>query len=326
MSLIDEYDFSAVAGKGGDGVVRWRREKFLPKGGPSGGNGGKGGDIRLRGTRDSTVLRQIVHRHEYFAQDGEPGSSSSKTGADAPHLYIDVPIGSIVTNTETGEHFEILEEQKEYTLLRGGVGGLGNEHFKSSTNQQPMQATKGKSGEKGNFHIELRLIADVGLVGLPNAGKTSLLNALTNANARVGSYPFTTIDPNLGVYYGYVLADIPGLIEGASTGKGLGHRFLRHISRTRALVHCISLERDDIVQDYDTIERELSTYEPLRSIPRHVILTKRDVSSDELVRKISETLLTERGVEVLGAITVLDDNDVKAFGDALVNLLKARVE
>jgi GTPase len=326
MSLIDEYDFSAGAGKGGDGVVRWRREKFLPKGGPSGGNGGKGGDIRLRGTRDSTVLRQIVHRHEYFAQDGEPGSSSSKTGADAPHLYIDVPIGSIVTNTETGEQFEILEEQKEYTVLRGGIGGLGNEHFKSSTNQQPMQATKGKSGEKGNFHIELRLIADVGLVGLPNAGKTSLLNALTNADAKVGSYPFTTLDPNLGVYFGYVIADIPGLIEGASSGKGLGHKFLRHISRTRVLFHCISLERDDVVEDYDTVERELGAYEPLQSISRYVILTKRDITSEDHADEVKELLMTERGVHVLATITVLDDNDVKEFGDMLVNLLKAQAD
>ncbi len=322
MSLIDEYDFSASAGKGGDGVVRWRREKFLPKGGPAGGNGGRGGDVRIRGIRDNNALRPLMYRHEYAAQDGEPGASSSKTGADAPHLYINVPIGSVVTNRGSGEAIEILEEGKEYTILQGGVGGLGNEHFKSSTNQRPMQATKGQPGEKGDFHVELRLIADLGLVGLPNAGKTSLLNALTNADAKVGSYPFTTLDPNLGVYYGHIIADIPGLIEGASSGKGLGHKFLRHISRTRALIHCISLERGDVLASYDTVEQELSAYDSLVAIPRHVLLTKRDLVSDDAIRDIKTKLSSERAVPVLGAVTVLDDDDIKELGDMLVDLLR----
>ena len=206
-----------------------------------------GGHFIVEAIRDITALRNVVRKDIYKAGDGYPGQKNSMHGANGEEYVLQLPLGSRITNKETGEYFDLVTEGERIRLLRGGEGGYGNEHFKSSINQTPMEATKGKDGEQGTFHIELKLIADVGLVGLPNAGKTSLLNAVTNANARVADYPFTTLDPNLGMYHKYIIADIPGLIEGASEGKGLGHKFLRHISRTDVILHCISLESTDVI-------------------------------------------------------------------------------
>ncbi len=323
MGLIDEYEFTAEAGDGGNGVVRWRREKYRPKGGPCGGDGGRGGNIYLKGIRDITYLGRISHTHKYEAAIGQDGGSNSKTGSDGEDLTIDLPIGSIVTNIDTGSTVELLEEGATYKVLQGGCGGQGNEHFKSATNQRPMQATKGVPGERGSFRVELRLIADVGLVGLPNAGKTSLLNALTNANARVGAYPFTTLDPNVGVYHRYVLADIPGLIEGASKGKGLGHKFLRHISRTRVLLHCISLERESVLTDYDIIQKELMKFDHVGDIPMYVVLTKSDTVDDSVSRATQDKLKEERNVNLLATVSILNDESIKNLADALTKLLQS---
>lgn len=321
MAFVDEYTFSARAGNGGDGVVRWRREKFRPKGGPSGGDGGRGADVYIVGVRDIAMLARITHKDTYRADDGEAGGSDSCHGADAEHLMIKLPIGSVVTNTTTGEVVELLTEDQPVRILAGGVGGFGNEHFKSSTNRKPFDATKGAEGEGGTFKVELKLIADVGLVGLPNAGKTSILNALTNANAKVGAYPFTTLDPNLGVYHGYVLADIPGLIEGASEGKGLGHKFLRHISRTSVILHCISLEQDTILENYDVIRSELSSHGEVATKNEYVLLTKSDLSTPDDIKKVKNLLEKERGAHVLGSFSILDDESIKSLGDSIVKIL-----
>jgi len=322
MALVDEYKFGATAGTGGDGVVRWRREKFRPKGGPCGGNGGKGGDVYLRAIRDIMVLGRISHIDTYKAQNGIPGGDNSRTGADAPDLYIDLPTGSIVTNTDTGDQYELLTEGETVCVLEGGAGGMGNEHFKSSTNQRPMQATKGKEGVSGHFNVELRLIADIGLIGLPNAGKTSILNALTSAGAKVGDYPFTTLDPNLGVYHRYVIADVPGLIEGASEGKGLGHKFLRHIARTRVLVHCISLERDNLADTYNIVRNEISQRQDIEPKQEYVLLTKTDTVDQHKVAEAVNIVKELVGSRVLTPVSILDDAAIKSLGDELVELVR----
>ncbi len=325
MALIDEYSFFAEAGRGGDGVVRWRREKFKPKGGPSGGDGGRGGDFYIEAVRDITALKKISQKDRYSAENGKHGAKNSMHGADGKDFILYLPIGSVVTNVDNGNVYELLREGEAICVLKGGYGGLGNEHFKSSTNQTPMHATKGKEGESGNFIVELKLIADVGLVGLPNVGKTSLLNALTNADAKVANYPFTTLGPNLGVYYNYILADIPGIIEGASKGRGLGYKFLRHVSRTNVILHCISLERDNLSRDYATIRNELTDYPDILEKEEYIVLTKSDTVEDyrkieEMQKEIEEKI----GKKVFAVISILDDQSVKILGDRLVRLLREK--
>ncbi len=322
MSLIDECKFHASAGRGGDGVVRFRREKFRPKGGPSGGDGGDGGNFYIEGIRDILALRDISRKDKYSAEDGKPGEKNSRHGANGDDFILKLPIGSVVRNLETGEEIELVKEGERVLLLKGGEGGLGNENFKSSTNQKPMHATKGKDPEVGDFEVELKLVADIGLVGLPNVGKTSLLNSITNAGAKVANYPFTTLDPNLGVYYKYVIADIPGIIEGASSGKGLGHKFLRHISRTSVILHCISLERDNIEQDYAVIRKELESYPEILEKDEHIVLTKSDTVTKEDIENAKKIVNQKLGKDVFAVITILDDESIKKLGDKIVNLFK----
>ena len=321
MAFLDEIIITAKAGKGGDGVVRWRREKFIPKGGPSGGDGGRGGDVYIRAVRSLRVLDQYRAKKEYTAENGEAGASSSLTGAGGKDLTIDFPIGSKVTNRTTGEAWELTKEGQTIKILKGGQGGFGNEHFKSSTNQTPQEATKGKEGEEAELHIEVSLISDVGLIGFPNAGKSSLLNALTNATAKIGDYPFTTIDPNLGDLHGYIIADIPGLIEGASEGKGLGHAFLRHIAKTRVLVHLISFEQANMTKAYETIREELQQYgHGLEEKEEIILLTKTDVTQPEAVAQTVKKF--EKMGKPVYAVTLFDDASVKAFQDELIRFLQ----
>lgn len=321
MAFLDEIIITATAGKGGDGVVRWRREKFIAKGGPNGGDGGKGGDVYIRAVRSLRVLDQYRAKKEFFAEEGEAGGSRSFTGADGNRLYIDFPVGSKITNTSSDEVWELTKEGQEIKILKGGQGGYGNEHFKSSTNQAPKEATPGKPGEMAELHIEISLIADVGLIGFPNAGKSSLLNALTSAHAKVGDYPFTTLDPNLGDLYGYIIADIPGLIEGASDGKGLGYKFLRHVAKTKFLVHLISLENPLPMKAYETIRGELEKYgSNLIEKPEIILLTKTDVSDPETVAA-TKNKFEKLGLQVF-AVTLFDDNSVKTFQDDLIHILK----
>lgn len=319
--FIDELTLTLRAGNGGDGVVRWRHEKGKEFSGPSGGDGGRGGNVRILGVRDISYLARYANTKELSAERGEDGKRNSMEGKNGDDLILGLPVGSVVTNTETGERLELLHEGEEFLVLKGGRGGLGNEHFKGPTNQQPMESTPGKEAESGEFRIELELVVDGGFIGLPNAGKSSLLNALTNAHAKIGAYPFTTLDPNLGDLYGFILADIPGLIEGASSGKGLGHKFLRHIKRTKVLLHCISVEHEDVLAAYDTVRTELASYgEGLTDKKEIILLTKTDTVEPEK----SETLKKEfeaRGFAVF-TVSILDDAALKTLSDGLVRILR----
>jgi GTP-binding protein len=324
MAFIDEMTVHVRAGRGGNGVVRWLHEKFKEFGGPSGGDGGRGAHVYVRAVRDTTLLARYKNIKEFNAPNGQPGGNNSKHGANGEDMYIDLPVGSVITNKSTKEVYKLNKEGEEIQILKGGNGGLGNERFKSSTNQTPEEWTPGKNGEEADFYIEVELIADAGLIGLPNAGKSSLLNALTKAHAKVGAYQFTTLEPNLGALYNYVLADIPGLIEGASEGRGLGHKFLRHIKRTKMLFHCISLEHETIEEIqavYKTIRKELEEYHPDMVLKKEVILlTKSDVYTPALlaekVTKIKAKIKEWKGKEVL-VVSVYDIDSLKNLSDFL---------
>lgn len=322
MAFIDELTIHGRGGRGGDGVVRWLNLKAAEFSGPAGGNGGKGGAVYIRGVRDIAILARYTGTKEFRAGDGGAGQGRSRHGADGKDVVVDLPVGSLVRNLETGETFELLEDGQQIMILSGGRGGVGNEHFKSSVNRTPEQSTKGQEGQSADFHIELRLVADAGFVGLPNAGKSSLLNSLTNAKAQVGAYAFTTLDPNLGALFGFVLADIPGLIEGASKGKGLGHKFLRHITRTRMILHCVSLEEEDPVAVYTTVRNELASYDESLAEKRElIILTKTDMVDAQTLSNIT-TLFETMGKEVT-SVSILDDASVKALLDRIVSILRA---
>lgn len=322
--LVDHITLNIKAGKGGDGVVRWRREKGIPYGGPAGGDGGKGGDVYLRVVRDIFALTQYIQKKDWEGNPGESGQKRSMHGKSADDLYLTVPLGSIVHNREYDIKFECNEE-KDILILRGGKGGLGNENFKSSTNRTPMEFTKGEIGEFATFDIELLLIADVGIIGLPNAGKSSLLNALTRASAKVGDYPFTTLEPNLGAYFGYVLADIPGLIEGASEGKGLGHKFLRHIKRTKTLIHLVSAENENVGDVYKTIRSELGKYDKeLLEKEEVVVLSKIDTIDEKTLKEKVKELEKASKKEVI-TLSLYEDSSVKKFGDVLTKVLVDKV-
>lgn len=285
--VVDEAKITVKAGHGGPGKV-----SFYPKAksGPDGGNGGKGGNVYLKATTDLMALRPFTVKKTIQAENGEGGGSFQKTGRDGKDITVLVPIGSEVKDLENDETIEINEDGQTILIARGGLGGKGNYELRSSRNTTPLNAQPGLPGERRELGIELKLIADIGLIGLPNAGKSSLLNELTAAKAKVASYPFTTLEPNLGVFRHKILADIPGLIEGASTGKGLGIKFLKHIEKTGMLLHCISSESDDVKRDYLTIRGELKNYNPeLLSKKEVILLTKSDlVDKDELRINSSE--------------------------------------
>jgi GTP-binding protein len=319
MAFIDEIIFRARAGKGGDGVVRWMHEKGKEWAGAGGGNGGKGGDVYVEGVSDLNILTKHRAIKQFTAQDGRDGANFSRQGESGMDCIIYLPVGSVVKNLETGRTVEILQKGERHIILHGGKGGLGNQYFKASTNVRPEQSTTGKAGEEAEFLVELNLIADIGLVGLPNAGKSSLLNALTKAKAKVGNYAFTTLDPNLGVLHELIVADIPGIIEGASEGKGLGIKFLKHVKRTKILLHLISLEniKDGIDTAYHVIRGELESYgQGLEAKPEMLILTKTDiVDGDELKKAIKVAKKLNKNVHT---VSVLDDKSIKLLGEEIV--------
>lgn len=336
MAFIDEMTIYAEAGRGGDGVVRWRHEKFIPKGGPAGGDGGRGGNFYIQAVRDIHLLSRYQAKKEFKAGRGEDGGKKSLHGKNGEDFILELPIGSIVTNLDTEEEWQLSEEGQKIIILKGGYGGFGNEHFKGPTNTTPKEYREGQEGERGNFKIELELFADIGLIGLPNAGKTSLLNTLTNAQAKVADYPFTTLDPNLGDFYGYIIADIPGLIEGASEGKGLGMKFLRHIKRTKMLAHLISFENlskgtAGMLKAYKEIRKELEKYDKklnsdegkLCSKKEIIILTKSDIVENPkiITKKLKEFEKISKNSFVL---SLYDDKMVKEFGDDLIKILRKK--
>jgi GTP-binding protein len=321
MAFIDELKVHLKAGSGGNGVVRWLHEKGIDHAGPAGGNGGKGGDVYLKTLRDVSVLSKYKNIKEFSAKRGNDGMKKSMHGKDGEDFYFELPIGSVVTNLVTREKFELFKEGEEIKVLNGGRGGLGNEYFKSSVNIAPEQFSEGKRGEEADFFIELQLMADAGFVGLPNAGKSSLLNALTNSKSKVASYQFTTLEPHLGDMYGFILADIPGLIEGASEGKGLGDKFLRHIKRTKMILHCVSLESKKPLTDYNVIRKELENYSrELAEKKEVIILTKTDEVDEKRVKEVKK-IISKKNKDIL-EVSILDDKSIKNIKDTLIKKLR----
>ncbi|HEX2792150.1 MAG TPA: GTPase ObgE [Candidatus Paceibacterota bacterium] len=321
MAFVDEMNAKATAGTGGNGVVRWLHLKGLEKAGPAGGDGGRGGDVVLEGVRDLSMLASYRFTKSFRAQDGGAGAGNDRHGKDGEPAVIKVPVGTVATVEETGETFELLEDGQRLVVFKGGAGGFGNAHFKSSVNRNPFESTPGRKGQEGTLHITLKLIADAGFVGFPNAGKSSLLNALTKSRSRVAAYPFTTLDPHLGDFYGYLLADIPGLIEGASDGRGLGSKFLRHVERTGFLVHLVSAEQEDLEKSYRAIRAELEAAGSGLTEKRElVVLSKIDMLPPEEQAGAVSSLAKAIGKEVI-PLSVIDDDLLKAFSDRLAKEL-----
>lgn len=291
MKFIDEVTIAVESGKGGRGCVSFRRERFIPRGGPDGGDGGDGGDVILRTTSRKRTLYHLQNKKHYRASNGTHGQGSNKTGRSGADLTIDLPPGTLVQDAETGELlFDLVEPDRQVIIAKGGRGGQGNARFKSSTHQAPRFAQPGEEGQVRTLKLELKLLADIGIIGLPNAGKSTLISMLSAAQPKIANYPFTTLTPNLGVVKGpgnepFVVADIPGLIEGAHEGAGLGIRFLRHVERTRVLVHLIdasALDPENPLTPYRTINEELRNYsEALAEKPQLVVLNKLDIEGSE---------------------------------------------
>ncbi len=285
--LITEIVIDLKAGDGGDGRVSFYKYRR----GPDGGNGGKGGSVYVKATSNIYALNKLAKNIKIKAKNGQPGMSNKKSGKDSKDLEIELPIGTIITDKDSGKKFEITDKHSHFLLCKGGFGGKGNWEYRSSTNTTPKYAQKGFRGQQKNLHINLKLIANYGLIGLPNAGKSSLLKELTSANPKIASYPFTTLEPNLGELNGKIIADIPGLIEGASEGKGLGIKFLKHIERVSLLFHCVSCELENPGKAYRIIRNELKAYNPkLIKMPEVILLTKIDQKSETEIKSIAKRL------------------------------------
>ena len=296
-NFVDYVKIFCRSGKGGSGSAHLRRDKLTSKGGPDGGDGGRGGHIILKGNEQLWTLLHLKYSRHVFATHGGSGGSSLKTGADGADAFIEVPLGTVARNAETNElMFEITRQGEEKFFITGGRGGLCNDHFKSSTHQTPRFSQPGEDGDEGSFVLELKLLADVGLVGFPNAGKSTLLSAMSSAKPKIADYPFTTLVPNLGIVKyrddrSFVMADIPGIIEGASEGKGLGHRFLRHIERNSMLIFMVPADSKDIGDEYRILLKELEKYNPeLLDKRRLLAISKSDMLDEELIDEIRKDL------------------------------------
>ena len=315
--LIDDVIVTIHAGKGGNGAVSFRTREGNPKGGPDGGNGGNGGSVYLQGVDDLTALSKFQYKKVWKAEDGIPGKRNNLFGKNAEDLIILLPVGTSVHVEETDETYEITDTITRHLIARGGKGGRGNNEFKSATNQAPRFAEKGEMGEEKQLHLVLRLIANIGLIGLPNAGKSTLLSLLTSAKPKIGDYPFTTLEPNVGMLGRVMLADIPGLIEGASEGRGLGLTFLKHIEKTYLLVHCIDASQEDLPRSYQVVRREFEKFNTeLLTKPEIIVLTKTDlVSPEELAKKIESLSPLNNQIFPLSAF---DDTAIEAFKQELI--------
>ncbi|MEW6493367.1 MAG: GTPase ObgE [Cyanobacteriota bacterium] len=298
MQFIDQAEIEVEAGKGGDGIVAFRREKYVPAGGPSGGNGGRGGDVILEVVEHLQTLLDFKYAHRFKSDDGGRGGRNNRTGADGGDRIIQVPLGTVVYDADTDEMLgDLVQPGQTLCVAKGGKGGLGNKYFLSNRNRAPEHALPGLPGEQRHLRLELKLLAEVGIIGLPNAGKSTLISALSSARPKIADYPFTTLIPNLGVVRkpsgdGTVFADIPGLIEGAHLGTGLGHDFLRHIERTRLLLHLIDATADDPIANYHTIQQELQAYgRGLPQRPQILALNKIDAVEAERADALATELM-----------------------------------
>jgi len=330
--LIDDVTIKVKAGNGGRGSVAFNNIKMNL--GPTGADGGNGGDIYFEGVSDLGTLSQFRYKKRLAAENGENGKKQFNDGTNGKDLILKIPIGTVVYNLSSGKNLEIMEIGQRLLIAKGGRGGKGNFKFRSSTNTSPTEFQEGAPGEEYKLRLELKLIADIGFIGLPNVGKSSLLNELTDAKSKVANYLFTTLEPNLGVYYELILADIPGLIEGASNGKGLGIKFLRHIKRTKMLAHLVSFENgEEMISVYKKIRKELEKYDPVKSLRDHgagpsltekdelIILTKTDVTDEETIKKIIKEF--KKLKKPIFTISLYDDASIKTFSDLLIKILKS---
>ncbi|HEB95698.1 MAG TPA: Obg family GTPase CgtA [Sedimenticola thiotaurini] len=335
MKFVDEATIRVEAGRGGNGAVSFRREKYIPRGGPDGGDGGDGGSVYLVADSGLNTLVDFRHRRRHRADSGQPGAGRNRTGRSAGDLHVPVPVGTRVSDLETGELIgELLSHGQTLLVAQGGFHGIGNARFKSSTNRTPRQFTPGSEGEKRDLKLELILLADVGLLGMPNAGKSSLIRRISSARPKVADYPFTTLYPNLGVVRvgserSFVVADVPGLIEGAAEGAGLGIRFLKHLERTRLLLHLVDIapadESVDPADEVRRIDRELERYSPeLAARERWLVLNKIDLLSPQELQRRREQLL--RALDWEGevfAVSALSGAGIEALVEALMQRLEA---
>jgi len=318
--LVDNIPLHIKAGNGGDGAATFLRNALTAKGGPDGGNGGNGGNIYFQGSTNINDLRQFRFQKKITAEDGVPGKHKKLFGKNAPHITIYLPLGTRITDTASGSVIEITDTATRILLALGGKGGRGNSEFKSATNQAPLFAEKGTPGEEKKLLLELRLIADVGLIGLPNCGKSSLLSVLTNATPKIGNYAFTTLEPNIGMFKKRPIADIPGLIEGASKGRGLGIAFLKHIEKTKVLVHCIDSSDENAEKAYETVRHEFKQYNAsLLDKPEIILLTKTDLVTENTIKN-NIKILQKKGKQVL-TCSIYDQKSLDLLKQELENLL-----
>jgi GTP-binding protein len=326
VKFVDSATIAVQAGDGGKGCVSFRREKFVPKGGPDGGDGGRGGHVWLRTNRQLTTLLDFKYKNKYIAVRGVHGQGARKTGRDGADIVIDVPCGTIVRDAETHEIIaDLTGDEQELLIAKGGKGGRGNQHFATPVRQAPRYAEPGQKGEGLTLDMELKLMADVGLVGFPNAGKSTLISVISAAKPKIADYPFTTLVPNLGIvryeeYKSFVMADIPGIIEGAADGKGLGLQFLRHIERTKILAILIAADSPDIAEEYQTLLGELEKFDQrLLDKPRLVVMTKMDIAAEDF-----EIPALEAGIKIL-PISAVSGAGLKELKDELWREVSGRV-
>lgn len=317
--LIDDVHIIIQAGKGGDGAVAFRTREGNAKGGPDGGNGGNGGSIYVQGVDDLTALSKFQYKKAWKADEGIPGKRKNLFGKNADDLVIPLPVGTLVEDEASGQTFEVIDALTKHLLANGGKGGRGNNEFKSATNQTPRYAEKGELGDEKHLHLILKLIANIGLIGLPNAGKSTLLSLLTSAKPKIGDYPFTTLEPNVGMMNRVMIADIPGLIEGASEGRGLGHTFLKHIEKTQLLVHCVDASQDDLVASYTIVRKEFEKFNnELLQKPEIILLTKIDLLSESEL-KSKKSSIRKLGLPIY-ELSALDDASIENFKELLLKI------